>query len=73
MSVDKFGEYWFGTFGVVVVLDDENDASGDGDGNGLREGRKWEEVCLGTFYVKPNYPGEFSFFFPFLFLDGIVC
>jgi hypothetical protein len=48
MSLEKFAEYWFGTFAVLVLK--------GGDAN-LSEGRKWEEECLGTFYVKPNYPG----------------
>lgn len=54
MSLDQFRDYWFGTFAVIAVLDEEGAAIGDG----LREGRKWEDVCLGTFYTKPNYPGE---------------
>lgn len=52
MGLDQFAEYWFGTFAVVAVLDD-----GAGEGEGLKEGREWEKVCLGTFYIKPNYPG----------------
>ena len=63
MSAEKFAEYWFGTFAVVAVLGD-----GDDDG-GLREGRDWEKECLGTFSVKPNYPG--LFFFSSLFWDGL--
>ncbi|KAJ5832824.1 hypothetical protein N7474_001135 [Penicillium riverlandense] len=54
MELEQFAEYWFGTFAVVAVLDDDNES------NGLREGRDWESVCLGTFYVKPNYPGRCS-------------
>ncbi|KAJ5596249.1 hypothetical protein N7450_002707 [Penicillium hetheringtonii] len=56
MSLDQFQDYWFGTFAVVAVLDEEGAAPGEG----LREGRKWEDVCLGTFYIKPNYPGRCS-------------
>ncbi|KAJ5983945.1 hypothetical protein N7481_006044 [Penicillium waksmanii] len=56
MALDQFRDYWFGTFAVVAVLDEEGAAFGDG----LREGRKWEELCLGTFYIKPNYPGRCS-------------
>ncbi|KAJ5129660.1 uncharacterized protein N7515_005699 [Penicillium bovifimosum] len=52
MALDQFAEYWFGTFAVLAILDDE--------GEGLREGRDWERVCLGTFYIKPNYPGRCS-------------
>ncbi|PYH37394.1 GNAT family N-acetyltransferase [Aspergillus neoniger CBS 115656] len=55
LEYDLYRTYWFGTFAVVAVVDD-----GEGDGNGLREGRDWERVCLGTFYVKPNYPGRCS-------------
>lgn len=51
MALDQFADYWFGTFAVLAILDDE--------GEGLREGRDWENVCLGTFYIKPNYPGMF--------------
>ncbi|KAE8153422.1 hypothetical protein BDV25DRAFT_168884 [Aspergillus avenaceus] len=54
MDLARFAEYWFGTFAVVAVVDDE------GEGNGLRQGRDWERVCLGTFYIKPNYPGRCS-------------
>ncbi|CAG7940334.1 unnamed protein product [Penicillium salamii] len=52
MALDAFADYWFGTFAVLAILDDE--------GEGLREGRDWENVCLGTFYIKPNYPGRCS-------------
>lgn len=55
MGLDQFAEYWFGTFAVVAVLDGE----GDGVEEGLKEGREWERDCLGTFYIKPNYPGMF--------------
>ncbi|CAG7971774.1 unnamed protein product [Penicillium salamii] len=54
MALDAFADYWFGTFAVLAILDDE--------GEGLREGRDWENVCLGTFYIKPNYPGMFPCF-----------
>ena len=54
MSLETFREYWFGTFAVVAVLDDEY-----GGSSGLEEGRNWEDVCLGTFYIKPNYPGMY--------------
>ncbi|KAF7116463.1 hypothetical protein CNMCM5793_004751 [Aspergillus hiratsukae] len=51
MGADKFAEYWFGTFAVVALTGNEKE---------IREGRDWERECLGTFYVKPNYPGRCS-------------
>lgn len=57
LGLEQFAEYWFGTFAVVAILDDEGDAAGV---DGLREGRDWAKVCLGTFYIKPNYPGMFK-------------
>ncbi|KAJ5595058.1 uncharacterized protein N7459_001266 [Penicillium hispanicum] len=56
MGLQQFAEYWFGTFAVIAVLDEEDAAAGEG----LKEGREWEKVCLGTFYIKPNYPGRCS-------------
>ncbi|KAI9376603.1 hypothetical protein BJX61DRAFT_255080 [Aspergillus egyptiacus] len=56
MPFERFAEYWFGLFGVVAVLDEPE----DGGLEALREGRDWERECLGTFYVKPNYPGRCS-------------
>ncbi|KAB8070385.1 hypothetical protein BDV29DRAFT_34322 [Aspergillus leporis] len=51
LALDRFAEYWFGTFAVVAVLGQEGE---------LREARDWEKECLGTFYIKPNYPGRCS-------------
>ncbi|KAL4970694.1 GNAT family N-acetyltransferase [Aspergillus stella-maris] len=56
MEFSKFGEYWFGCLGVVALLD-----SGEGsEEKGLDEEHDWEKECLGTFYIKPNYPGRCS-------------
>ncbi|PLB55660.1 putative acetyltransferase, GNAT family [Aspergillus steynii IBT 23096] len=51
MGRELFANYWFGTFAVIAVA---------GEGDLEREGRDWERECLGTFYVKPNYPGRCS-------------
>ncbi|KAJ5125782.1 hypothetical protein N7448_005096 [Penicillium atrosanguineum] len=53
MELEQFAQYWFGTFCVLAVLDEEGV-------EGLQEGREWDRVCLGTFYIKPNYPGRCS-------------
>lgn len=50
ISEEKFAEYWFGTFAVVALA---------GTAESIEGGRDWEKECLGTFYVKPNYPGGF--------------
>ncbi|KAJ5168729.1 N-acetyltransferase MPR1 [Penicillium canariense] len=57
LGLEQFADYWFGTFAVVAVLDEEGDSA---PGGGLKEGRDWAKVCLGTFYIKPNYPGRCS-------------
>ncbi|KAL1970151.1 hypothetical protein VTN77DRAFT_6556 [Rasamsonia byssochlamydoides] len=53
LSLEKFAEYWFGTFAVVVLRGSDEKISRE-------EERNWEEECLGTFYIKPNYPGRCS-------------
>lgn len=50
MSLEVFQTYWFGTFAAIMIL---------GNDLMLQDGRDWENVCLGTFYVKPNYPGKY--------------
>ncbi|QKX58874.1 uncharacterized protein TRUGW13939_06002 [Talaromyces rugulosus] len=54
MTLERFRDYWFGTFAVVALIEEE-----DAGKIGLHE-RDWEKVCLGTFYIKPNYPGRCS-------------
>lgn len=58
MSLDRFREYWFGTFAVVVLKGSRQEAESLLKSNGEEE-VDWKEVCLGTFYTKPNYPGIF--------------
>jgi len=54
MSVETFGKYWFQNFGAVMLLGEVNDVQ-------ALEGRvDWEKACMGSFYVKPNYPGRSS-------------
>lgn len=59
-SPETFTSYWFQNFAAVMVLGHVNslyEVEGFGD-----DGEKvdWEKVCLGTFYIKPNYPGRSS-------------
>lgn len=51
LHIQAFQNYWFGSFAGVMVL---------GDAPALAESREWEKECLGTFFIKPNYPGRSS-------------
>ena len=58
MPLESFGPYWFQNFGAVMLL---GDLQSDEDVRQLdREGASWEKQCLGSFYIKPNYPGRSS-------------
>ncbi|KAG8529117.1 uncharacterized protein KY384_005752 [Bacidia gigantensis] len=58
MSVPTFATYWFQNFGAVMLMGNVADAAQAARME--EEGARWEEVCLGSFYVKPNYPGRSS-------------
>lgn len=49
LHIESFQNYWFGAFAGVMVLGDSPDLVGP---------KQWEKECLGTFYIKPNYPGR---------------
>jgi len=57
-SVDRFAPYWFGNFGVVMFLGEIED--GQQIWRMEQEGADWSKLCLGSFYIKPNYPGRSS-------------
>lgn len=54
MSEDKFGSYWFQNFGGVMLLGNIESPYE------VVEGKNWATECLGSFYIKPNYPGRSS-------------
>ncbi|KAI5806337.1 hypothetical protein EDC01DRAFT_609629 [Geopyxis carbonaria] len=54
MEFDSFVKYWFGTFAAIMLLGKPED---HGD---LVAERDWAGICLGTFYIKANYPGRSS-------------
>ena len=58
MPLETFGRYWFQNFGAVMVTAEV------GSVEELmqleRSGVDWARQCLGSFYVKPNYPGRSS-------------
>ncbi|KAF4497438.1 acetyltransferase [Fusarium agapanthi] len=53
-AADKFGPYWFQNFGAIMLLGDVERAED------VVEGKDWSRECLGSFYIKPNYPGRSS-------------
>lgn len=52
MTIEQFTKYWFGTFAAVMFMGGKEETSN------LLEERDWTTQCLGTFYIKPNYPGK---------------
>ncbi|KAJ4348311.1 Protein spt10 [Didymosphaeria variabile] len=58
LPLDNFGPYWFGVFGAIVLLGEVHDGRQIHDM--ARNGCDWERECLGSFYIKPNYPGRSS-------------
>lgn len=58
MPLDMFGPYWFGNFGAIMVLGDIGGIEAATEME--RNGADWNKLCLGSFYIKPNYPGRSS-------------
>ena len=58
MSVDSFGAYWFQSFGAIMVLGEVKTTHQLFEMQ--RGGIDWGKQCLGSFYIKPNYPGRSS-------------
>lgn len=58
LPLERFGPYWFGNFGAVMLLGEIE--SVDRVWQMENEGKDWAKECLGSFYVKPNYPGRSS-------------
>lgn len=54
MPFDRFASYWFQNFGAIMLLG-SIDRPED-----VVEGKDWAKECLGSFYIKPNYPGRSS-------------
>lgn len=58
LPFEAFGPYWFGVFGAIML---QGNISGIGEVHQMaRQGHDWEKACLGSFYIKPNYPGRSS-------------
>ncbi|KAK5172889.1 Protein spt10 [Saxophila tyrrhenica] len=58
MPLSSFGPYWFANFGAIMVLGELDNTE---DVLTMEaQGTDWTKQCLGSFYVKPNYPGRSS-------------
>jgi GNAT superfamily N-acetyltransferase len=55
MAEDFFAKYWFQNFGAIMLLGDVDPRTLSADTQ-----RDWTRECLGSFYIKPNYPGRSS-------------
>ena len=57
IPVRHFAPYWFSNFGAIMLIGDiknvEDVQSMDGNAD-------WGKICLGSFNVRPNYPGRSS-------------
>ncbi|KAL8724478.1 MAG: hypothetical protein Q9166_007930 [cf. Caloplaca sp. 2 TL-2023] len=58
MPLSTFGPYWFQNFAAIMILGEVQSIEEVVDLE--NQGIDWGEVCLGSFYVKPNYPGRSS-------------
>lgn len=58
MPLAYFGPYWFANFGAVMLLGSYDNVQAVK--RAAMEGKDWEKECLGSFYIKPNYPGRSS-------------
>ncbi|KXL49932.1 hypothetical protein M433DRAFT_139174 [Acidomyces richmondensis BFW] len=58
MPLSAFGPYWFANFAAVMLLGDITSVA---ELARMEErGVDWAKECLGSFYIKPNYPGRSS-------------
>jgi hypothetical protein len=58
IPLESFGPYWFVNFGAVMLLGDINSVQEVRSME--RVGADWRKICLGSFHIKPNYPGRSS-------------
>ncbi|KAA8644740.1 hypothetical protein EYZ11_002204 [Aspergillus tanneri] len=58
IPLDNFGPYWFSNFGAIMLLGDIKSVQ---EMQAMdRAGVNWPKICLGSFNVRPNYPGRSS-------------
>ncbi|KAF2110817.1 histone acetyltransferase-like protein [Lophiotrema nucula] len=57
LPLAAFHPYWFSLFGAIMFSGEFESAE---QITKLGNDADWEKICLGSFYVKPNYPGRSS-------------
>lgn len=58
MALSYFAPYWFANFAAIMVVGDIQ--SPEEIAQMEQDGADWAKKCLGSFYIKPNYPGRSS-------------
>lgn len=58
IPLEQFGSYWFSNFGAIMLLGDIKSVQ-DVQTMG-RQRANWAKICLGSFNIRPNYPGRSS-------------
>ncbi|KAK9457301.1 hypothetical protein V1511DRAFT_493265 [Dipodascopsis uninucleata] len=49
LPLEAFQSYWFSSFAAIMLV---------GEASSIMDNRIWSKDCLGSFYIKPNYPGR---------------
>lgn len=58
IPLEKFAPWWFANIGAIMLLGDIQDVH---DVQLMEHnGTDWTKVCLGSFNIRPNYPGRSS-------------
>lgn len=54
----QFGQYWFNNFAAIMLLGDIKSSYEMETMD--QAGKDWSKICLGSFNIRPNYPGRSS-------------
>lgn len=58
LTYEVFALYWFANFGAIMLLGDIANVQ---EVQAMDRNRSdWSKICLGSFNIKPNYPGRSS-------------
>ncbi|KAL3474612.1 hypothetical protein BJX99DRAFT_231313 [Aspergillus californicus] len=57
IPVTHFAPYWFTNFGAIMLI---GDIKGVQDVQNMDGNVNWTKACLGSFNIRPNYPGRSS-------------